>query len=339
MREMLFPFSWAYQGITGVRNWLYDHSLRRSTQVPAKVISVGNLTVGGTGKTPVTLALLELMKKRGYKSGVVSRGYGRGSKGVHAVDGSSASALTFGDEPALIKSLNPDIPVVVGEKRAAAARFLLNDHKVDFIFCDDAFQHRSLHRDLNLLLLDAREAQRNYRVLPVGLARESLKGALKRVDFFVITKSNLVAEEELTALLAWLKEKSDKPVLLADYVFNGLRSLKGATQKSLLEPAYLGSGVGTPDAVERTIEGLISTVKHKIFPDHHRYTDLEIEAILDEASQMGARWILTTAKDATKLKQFLRLQERLWVIDLGIEFRGDTAAFYETVDRLAGTGN
>jgi len=337
MRELLFPFSWMYQGATGFRNWLYDHSLRRSTQVSAKVISIGNLTVGGTGKTPVTLALLDLMKKRKYSSGVVSRGYRRSKKGVHEVDGSSTSALHFGDEPALIKSLHPDVPVVVGEKRVAAAKALLNSRSVDFIFCDDAFQHRALHRDLNLVLLDARENQCNYRVMPVGRARESIKGAVKRVDFFVITKSNLVSAEELETLQTWIKAKTEKPILLADYVFNGIRSLKGSQQKSLKDPVYLVSGVARPDSVERTIDGVISIVKHKVFPDHHRYTDLEIEAILDEASQMGARWILTTAKDAIKLKHFHRLQERLWVIDLGVEFRGDTAAFYETLDRLAGT--
>lgn len=335
MREMLFPFSWFYQGVTGFRNWMYDHSLRRSTTVTAKVISIGNLTVGGTGKTPVTLALLDLMKQRKLKAGVISRGYRRALKGVHPVDGSSASALNFGDEPALIKALNPEVPVVVGEKRVAAAKALLSENQVDIIFCDDAFQHRALHRDLNLLLMDAREPRGNYRVLPVGQARESLGGALKRVDYFVITKSNLVSSEELESLRAWIREKSDKPIVLAEYVFRGIHSLKGSVERSLKDPVYLVSGVAKPDAVEKTLEGVITTVKHKIFPDHHRYTDLEIEAILDEASQLGARWILTTAKDATKLKQFHRLQERLWVIDLGIEFKGDIQSFYESLDRLA----
>lgn len=335
MREMLFPLSWIYQGATGFRNWLFDMSIRRAAQVEAKVISIGNLTVGGTGKTPVTLAILELLQKRKYKAGVISRGYRRIKKGVHEVDGTPSSALFFGDEPSLIKSQYPEIPVFVGEKRIHAARTMLAEHKLDFILCDDAFQHRGLHRDLNLLLLDAREAQKNYRVLPVGRARESIGGAVKRVDFFIVTKSNLVTPEELDGVLAWIKTKSDKPALLAEYIYRGVKSYLGELRQELKDPVYLVSGVARPDAVERTIEGRIPIVKHKIFPDHHRYTDLEIEAILDEASQMQARWILTTAKDAMKLRQFHRLRERLWVIDLGVEFKGDVKAFYETVDGLA----
>lgn len=337
-RELLFPIRWMYQGMTGMRNWMFDHRLRRTITVPAKVISVGNITVGGTGKTPVTLALLELIRGRGHSIGVVSRGYKRLKKGIHAVGDGPLAAYEYGDEPVLIKTVFPEVPVFVGEKKVAAARKLLEEKPVDFVICDDAFQHRSLKRDMNMLLLDATEPMKNYRVLPVGRARESLLPALRRVDYFVLTKTNLATSEQLKDLIYWLKEHSEKPVLLAAYAFNGFRSAgDGQTVPGLKDPAYLVSGVAKPETIEKVIEGHVKLVKHKTMSDHHRYTSVEIESIVDEASQLGARWIVTTAKDATKLRQFQHLTGKLWVIDLQIRFEGDTKAFYEDIDRLART--
>lgn len=335
MRELLFPVRWMYQGVTGFRNWLYDHNLLRAQTVGSKVIAVGNVTVGGTGKTPVTLALIEMLTKRGYTSGIVSRGYKRGKSGIHPVDTGPRAAVDFGDEPVLLKSTYPEIPVFVGAKRVKTARKLLDDKAVDFIVCDDAFQHRALHRDLNLLLLDATESTKDYRVLPVGRGRESLVPALKRADYFVLTKTNIADPDQLKDMIFWLKDKSDKPVLLAPYEFRGFRSNNGEFVKQLKDSGYLVTGVAKPWTVEKTIQDAVKIVKHKSFEDHHRYTNVEVEAILDEASHLQARWILTTAKDATKLRLFHGLRDRLWVIDMVVTFEGDTEPFYADIDRLA----
>jgi tetraacyldisaccharide 4'-kinase len=197
LRSLLFPLRWMYQGVTGTRNWMYDHGVLKQHHVATKVISIGNLTVGGTGKTPVTLAVVDYLKMKNKSVGVVSRGYKREEKGVLEVDLSASAGQKFGDEPALIKFTHPDVPVVVGERRVAAAQEILAKAAVDFLVCDDAFQHRSLHRDLNILLFDATETVKNYRVLPVGRAREQINPALKRADIIILTKSNLVSAEEL----------------------------------------------------------------------------------------------------------------------------------------------
>ncbi len=322
-----------------MRNGLYNIGLLRTQGVDARVISVGNLTTGGTGKTPVSLALIALLKEHGHSCGVVTRGYGRRTKGVKAVQDGALAALDFGDEPVLVRTAFPDVPVVVGEKRVAAARHLLKAQKVDFIISDDSFQHRSLKRDLNLLLFDATENMKNYRVLPVGQGRESLLPALKRADYFVVTKSNLTDSDQLKDLLFWLNEKGQKPILKAAYIFRGFYSLSGVATHTLKDSGYLVSGVAKPETVEKLIAGHISIVKHNNFDDHHRYTHLEVESILDEASSLNARWIVTTAKDATKLSHFHSLRERLWVIDLGIQFEGDLKAFYADIDRLARAGD
>lgn len=335
LKEALFPLSFAYQSATGVRNLMFNWGLRKVRKVETQVISIGNLTVGGTGKTPMTLATIEMLKQRKLKVGVVSRGYKRGQKGVLHVDTSPRAALNFGDEPSLIKMLHPDVPVVVGESRVAAAEALLADFQVDAIVCDDAFQHRSIHRDLNILLMDVTEPINNYRVLPVGRARESMGPAMARADFVIMTKANLVEPDDLEFFKSWLEPQCRSPLLRADYELSGFHSLSGQKKAELTDPVMLVSGIAKPQALEKMLEGRVNILKHKSFPDHHRYTDLEVEILLDEASQMRARWLLTTAKDAMKLSPFPRLKERLWVADLGMKFSGDTKEFHEALDRLA----
>ena len=259
--------------------------------------------------------------------------------GVFEVDESEKAAVRFGDEPALIKATFPDIPVLVGERRVAAAKSLLAQKKVDILLCDDAFQHRRLHRDLNVLLIDATEPQNNYRLLPVGRARESLAPALRRADFVVITKANLVEGERLKQVVDWLESKANRPTLMADYVFKGFRSPKGQSEERLNDTVYLVSGIAKPETLEKTLEGRVKIVKHRSFKDHHRYSNREVEEILDEASRLQARWVLTTAKDSMKLKAFPQLRERLWVVDLGLEFKGEVKAFFEAIDRLARPGH
>ncbi len=339
MRSLLFPAGILYRGVTGMRNWMYDHRFFKAAKVESKVISIGNLTVGGTGKTPVALAVVELLKKRGNTCAVISRGYKRDQKGVLEVDTSQHAALSFGDEPALIKHTHPDIPVVVAEKRALAAKSVLDSRPVDFLICDDAFQHRALHRDLNILLFDATEAVGNYRVLPVGMARESIKPALRRADILILTKANLATEHQVQERIEWLKARCDKPIVLAEYVYQGLRSMSGEKRDSLKDPALLVSGVAKPTAVEETLRDRVKIINHRKFDDHHRYTDLEVETLIDEASSTGARWILTTGKDAMKLGAFARLRDRLWVIELGVQFKGEVQALHEAIDGLARAGN
>lgn len=334
LKETLFPLRVAYQGTMGFRNWLYDKGFKKVQKVDAKVISIGNLTVGGTGKTPLTLKLIELLKKRKARPGVVSRGYKRSEKGVLTVDTSPRAALTFGDEPALIKATFPDIPVVVGEKRVEAAQELLAKEKVEVILCDDAFQHRALHRDLNLLLLDVTEPQKNYRPLPVGRARENLVPALQRADILILTKANQVSAEEYGVFHDWLREKVQAPIVRADYILDGFRHTTGRKEEHLKETVIAVSGIAKPGALEKTLEGRCTILKHKSFPDHHRYTDLDVEILLDEASQLKARWVLTTAKDAMKLGQFPRLKERLWIADLSLKLSGDVKDLNEALDRL-----
>ena len=335
MRLFLYPIKFIYEAISAVRNWAFDVSLAKPRRVATKVISIGNLTVGGTGKTPVTLFLLEEIRRRGYRVGVVSRGYKRAGRGTLDVTITPGAAAEFGDEPALIKSKFPSVPVVVGNVRATAATHLLREGPLDLILCDDAFQHRRLHRDLDLVLLDATAPLRDYRSLPVGRARERALPALRRADFLILTKTNLVEEAALSELTSWLGARVEKPIVHAEYVLRGLTSIRGERREKLDDPVYLVSGVAKPATLDPTLGDRVRVLKHRTFGDHHRYLDSEIETILIEAATLGARWILTTAKDAVKLAAFPQLRDRLWVMDLGLELKGEVKEFYEKIDGLA----
>src|SRR5262249_2536313 len=154
---------------------------------------------------------------------------------------------------------------------------LLGENSVDVILCDDAFQHRALHRDLNLLLMDVTEPVKNYRVMPLGRARESLQPALKRADVVILTKANLATPEQFDEFNEWLKVKCDRPIIRADYLLKGFHSLLDQKSETLADPVILISGIAKPSALEKTLEGKVKILKHKSFPDHHRYTDLEVE--------------------------------------------------------------
>ncbi|MGE4132502.1 MAG: tetraacyldisaccharide 4'-kinase [Bdellovibrionales bacterium] len=335
IRHTLFPFQLAYYSATSLRNWAYDVGLRKAKQVEAKVISIGNLTVGGTGKTPMTIFLIDELLKRGLSAGVVSRGYGRLEKGVLEVEISPRAVERFGDEPVLIKTAHPEIPIFVGEKRSKAAESLLAHKKVDVLIGDDAFQHRALHRDLNLLLIDATEPLQNYSLLPVGRAREASRPAFSRCDFVVITKCNLVDEATLGKVKDWVEARTKKPIIQAEYILKNYRSTLGQKTNELKDKVILVSGIAKPYAFEAMLKDKLKIAKHNIYEDHHRYTDLDIEILLDSASTQGVRWIVTTAKDEVKLMHFPRLRERLWVADLSLNLKGELQELYESLDRLA----
>lgn len=342
---LLSPFQALYGVIVVVRNWLYDCRLIGTKRAPCKVVSVGNLTAGGTGKTPVTLALIERLRACGRTCGVVSRGYGRRTSGVMEVRlesraAGSGTAATFGDEPILIKATFPDLPVFVGEKRARAVERLAESNSVDVVLCDDAFQHRRLHRDLNLVLLDATESLANLRLLPVGRGREPTRQAMKRADLIIVTKANLAGEDRLGELLRWCSGRTDRPVAVADYRFAGFQLIgTGEIRPNLGDGVYLISGVAKPGGVESLVGAHARVIKHRKFRDHHFYTGREVDEMLDEASVLQARWLVTTAKDGVKLGGFTSLRDRLWVAKLAVEFRDGGKELDEILDRILRKGD
>ena len=188
------PLSLVYSSVMRARNWSYDSWLKPSPQFSVPVISIGNLTVGGTGKTPFVDHLLQWCRSQNIVAGVISRGYGGNFSGVKRVDAKD-NPEKVGDEPWMLFQRHLQTPIYVCADRVQAAReLLIQNPSVNLIIADDAFQHRRLYRDMDIVILDMMESQENYLVLPEGRARESFQGLL-RANFVILNKINLAPAE------------------------------------------------------------------------------------------------------------------------------------------------
>ncbi|MEL6134010.1 MAG: tetraacyldisaccharide 4'-kinase, partial [Bacteroidota bacterium] len=209
LRLMLLPFSWIYGSVLAIRRKLYEIGYLPSYRAPLPVISVGNISTGGTGKTPVAAYILSFLSERGIQAAYLSRGYGRKTKGFLAVDPTQGDSQTYGDEALQIAHQFPQLPVAVCEKRAEGIQQLLNKFTLQVIVLDDAFQHLAVQRDLNLIVIDAQRLPYKDFILPAGNLREPLS-SLHKADFFIINKLSQAARiPQIDQRMGkWRKEKA-----------------------------------------------------------------------------------------------------------------------------------
>ena len=329
--SFLYTLALAYGGAVRLRNILYDAGLLGVKRLPRPVVSVGNITAGGTGKTPMVICLTKLLQERGYHPAVLSRGYrGKGKGKVNIVfDGihATASPDEAGDEPFLIAS-SAGTPVLTGADRFAAGRHAVERLGADILVLDDAFQHRRLFRDVDILLLDADKPFGNRCLLPRGPMREPVNG-LKRADIIVLTGSDensgkSPAEEELRAkypgIPVFQAVRQPKEIIpLSGGFFPSMQANPPASFPSSPQKRELGfppdtlrgrrvcafAGIANPDSFRKTLASLgAETVAFLAFPDHHRYRVEDIEAVRKAAEKGKCEITLTTEKDGVKLRDF-----------------------------------
>ncbi len=328
MRIIFYPVSLIFALGVWVREKLYDLGLKKSYGSHVQILSVGNLTFGGTGKTPVVDFLIRDLKKK-KKIAVLSRGYGRNTKGFLEVSANeNLRAEKYGDEPTLIKSKHPEVRVFVGEDRVHACREIERLGAFDLIIADDCFQHRRLKRDIDVIVIDATEKLLNYNYPPVGRARNSFH-YLKRADFVFLTKTNLASSDQLSKI----KNKLEgKPVVEFQSVIEGFYDLKSGEQ--VITPpkeASLISGIGNPESFENlTLQAIpgLSIRAHLSYRDHHRYSAADMKNIKKKVGQ-GAI-LLTTEKDAVKLREISK-DLRICVAKLVFESKSSLERFYEVL--------
>ena len=193
MKFFLYPFSLLFQLLVFFKNYFYKINILKTHRLPCIVISVGNITAGGTGKTPFVIYLSSILKYTyDYKVAILSRGYGRLTKGTILVSNGQGPLHDWtivGDEPYMMSKKLKEIPIAVDENRFRGGTFLIKKYNPDIIILDDGFQHRSLFRDLDIVLLNGNDSKVNYKLLPQGLLREPLQN-IKRADKIFLTKSN-----------------------------------------------------------------------------------------------------------------------------------------------------
>jgi tetraacyldisaccharide 4'-kinase len=310
-----------YRGVLGVRERLYDWGALPSRRLPCPVISIGNLTVGGTGKTPaVELAVLTL-RQLGALPGVVSRGYGRRSSGVQVVadqKGLRADARWAGDEPYLLARRLPGVPVVVGANRYQAGRRCLESFGVRALVLDDAFQHRTLQKDLEVVLVLGDSPWGNGHLFPRGPLREPLS-ALARAHVLVVVGGDGEGRARVAEALG--RHNREASIVLADY--QPVECWR-AGHPTLCPPEALHgrrllafAGIGRPEGFRRTAERLgVSLVGFVEFPDHHWYTAEDLATVAADARRAGAEGLVTTEKDSVRLPVEAAGSLPVWVLSV-----------------------
>ena len=335
LRDIAFaPLSVAYGAAGRARRALYRAGVLTVERVAAPVVSVGNITAGGTGKTPLVEWLARAAAGEGRRVCILTRGYGREDAGKRVVvsDGASvlAEAREAGDEPRLLAEnlLAQSVAVVSDANRASAARWASEHLRSDAFILDDGFQHLRIARDLNILTLDATDPWGGGRLLPRGRLREPLD-ELKRADLIVVTRAELTVDlEDVRGRAESLS--GGRPVLVARTATTGVKQLQAAQGEatapgsheieSLPQPLAAFCAIGNPLAFFAHARGAGFDITHtRPFADHHAYTQGDIDLCVLEAARHGARALLTTAKDAVKLRA-LNFALPCYVLEVALQF-------------------
>jgi tetraacyldisaccharide 4'-kinase len=298
IRKILFPFVPVYYSITWLRNWCYDKNIFDSKAYNFPVICVGNLSVGGTGKTPMIEYLIQLLKTN-YKVATLSRGYKRSTKGFQVANYSS-TAITIGDEPFQFHQKFDDITVSVDSNRQhGIAKLLGLEPSPDVILLDDAFQHRKVRAGLNILLTTFDELYINDFLLPTGNLREPKSGA-KRADLIIVTKCpKNISNEKKHDIINLLKPLKNQQVFFSSIDYNDtiFSTQKRMPIESLKKKQFtLVTGIANATPLLNYLKDERFIFEHLNFKDHHVFTDTEIEMLNDK------NLVLTTEKDFTRLK-------------------------------------
>ena len=328
----------------GVRLWVKTCARRGQSSLPGFVLSIGNLTVGGTGKTPAVCMVADWAQKQGYRPAVLTRGYGgRHSRKVLEVSdeqGIRATPLESGDEPYLLATRLPGIPVIVSKSRYQAGVLAREKYGTDFYILDDGFQHLALERDLDLVFMDATRPFGNGHLLPWGPLREPV-AHLRRADAFVFTRCKRGSAESGQNRIKHLKKTfQDKPLFETDHVpqkliFPGID--KDYAPEFLNGKRVIAfAGIARPDAFAQTLTALgAEPVAFKAFRDHHPYTTAEIRHLHEEKGRLRADCLITTEKDWVRLKDLGPHQPDLAFLRVALQMLGKSEKFFSMIREKA----
>ena len=343
-RAMLTLFSLLYRLIVHWRNRLYDRQILKSVKLSCPVISIGNITVGGTGKTPCVIMLAKMLQQHGWQPVIISRGYGaKSAQPVNVVsDGRSIllDAEIAGDEPMLIARSLPDVPVITGAKRKLTGQVAIDRFGANVLICDDAFQHRQIFRDLDIVLLDGEKPLGNGHLLPRGELRESKEG-LKRANCIILTRA-----DETTSLnqdVARMVSTLQIPVFRAVHCF---KEMINSHACSPLPPHELRGrkvcafcGIAKPASFKKLLlEAGAEILSFIPFPDHYAYDRQDLEELTEQLQPLNADYWVTTEKDAMRLTGHSEFFKMIRVLRMEMKIQPSGKSFENfIVESLAAT--
>ncbi|GHT21952.1 tetraacyldisaccharide 4'-kinase [Planctomycetales bacterium] len=315
----LFVLSLFYGLGVCFRNFLYEKKIKKIYRFDVPVISVGNLTLGGTGKTPVVAYLAHYFSGQGKKPGIISRGYGKNSLGIN-------------DEFQELALRCPNVPHIQNKDRIAAVKDILHRNAPDVIILDDAFQHRRLARSLNIVLLDAAAPFGYGSLFPRGTLREPV-GGLRRADVVLLSRADLIDEKERNTI----KEKvfQTAPGIIWGEIIHKPEKLihldgKTAETESLRGKTALAfCGIGNPAAFRKTLEQCgVNVLEWTEFPDHHHYTAADLQRLEKKAEMLKPDTVLCTMKDLVKIEKTVL---PICAVSIGIQFLNGEDVFLQTI--------
>jgi len=335
------PFLWILSIVygIGIRLWFFYRSVRPGRSLPGFVVSVGNLTVGGTGKTPAVCMLAQWAKEKGYRVAILSRGY-RGNykqKVLVVSDGQKllAGAEEAGDEPVLLAKKLPGVPVIVSKKRYDGGIWAHHHYGIEFFILDDGFQHRALKRDLDLVLLDGERPLGNGYLLPRGPLREPVS-ALKRARALVLTRCN----EATTFSQSGNKligRGLDKPIYRSIHL---PEKIVFPAQSKTYDPDFISgkrviafAGIGRPGSFQEMLIQLgAKIVAFKGLGDHHRYSQKEINELMVVLDESHGDFIITTEKDWIRLEHMKNECPKLAYLTISFAIQDKPEEFYRMIE-------
>lgn len=323
-RWYLYPFSVLYHLVTGVRNIFYHIGLMKSTSFRVPIINVGNLSVGGSGKSPMVMYLAEFLSKN-FKTGVLSRGYGRKSKGYYITNYDS-NFRTVGDEAMqLFERFRNKFVIGVCEDRVFGAQKMIADMELDALLLDDAYQHRAIKAGFNILMTDYHQPYFKDFILPAGDLRESRNGA-KRANVIMVSKCPPdITQEQKQLYITKIKPKKNQAVFFSSITYDEFvysKDNKLPDNNLAYYDILLITGIANPKPMLEHLARFSQKVKHLKFKDHHHFTSKDIEKILKEYQKLGEyKMILTTEKDYVRLKTFPNIHHLVyyWPINVNID--------------------
>jgi tetraacyldisaccharide 4'-kinase len=332
IKVILTPLSWIYGSVTSLRNLMYDRQVFKSYKPSQFTISVGNLTVGGTGKTPVTEYLVRLLSGK-LKVAVLSRGYGRKTRGFLLADHQSAAA-DIGDEPLqYFEKFGDKVVVAVSENRGKGAGFIQTLHpETRLIVLDDAYQHRAIEQNIKLLLNDYNRPFYRDLPFPAGRLRETRSGA-KRADAVIVTKSPVsLTENDKDQITANIRRYSgrDTPVFFSAVRYGDPVSYSGLPVA--LKNVKLAAGIANPSTFIAYMKQRFNVMEEIIFPDHHNYSIADLEGLIKYLK--NDTFVVTTEKDMVKLKPLAEVAgviTRFAYIPIAVDFGKDTSRFNQWI--------
>ncbi len=340
LRIILSPFSFIYRFIINIRNYLFDKNYFTKTYVNAKVISVGNLTVGGSGKTPLVMHLTNYLKNRGKKVGVLSRGYGRKSNGyiLTSKENEILSDVNQAGDEIILVAQECNVATAVSEKRVDGAKKFLTDVNLDTIILDDGFQHRWIGKNFDILMIEQRFLSNvnsfDQSLLPTGSMREPFD-AISRADVVVINRK---FSPKITIPLKVKKYMMDKPIYYTYYKVKDICDVKNNksydTKEFEGQNSLVVCGIAKPFSFLRSLTENNINIHNKLcYKDHKSYTIKEVEEIRKTFYDTNSHSVLTTHKDAVKLMNYSKELDDIDIYYLKIELEFEEAkSFYELLN-------